>query len=55
MCRNDAMPDYLTDLFFAAILPIYEHHQQLLTDIEQRLASWSVLPYPIGTWSWNMY
>jgi len=40
MSHNDAMPDYLTDLFFATILPIYDHHQQLLADLEQRLASW---------------
>jgi len=40
MSRNDAMPDYLTDLFFGTILPIYEHHQQLLVELEQRLASW---------------
>jgi len=40
MSHNDAMPDYLTDLFFATILPIYDHHQQLLVDLEQRLASW---------------
>jgi len=40
MSRNDAMPDYLTDMFFGTILPIYDHHQQLLAELEQRLASW---------------
>ena len=40
MSVNDAMPDYLTDLFFSSILPIYDHHQQLLVELEQRLASW---------------
>ena len=40
MSHNDAMPDYLTDLFFGTMLPIYDHHQQLLVELEQRLASW---------------
>jgi hypothetical protein len=38
--RDDAMPDYITELFFAAFVPLYEHHQQMLVEIEQRLSSW---------------
>lgn len=40
--RADVVPDYLSDLLFNTIVPIYEFHCGLLKEIDQRLAIWFV-------------
>ena len=43
MSRVDVMPDYLSDVLFSTIVPIYEFHCGLLKEIDQRVAVWLVL------------
>ena len=42
MSRVDVMPDYVSDLLFNSIVPIYEFHCGLLKEIDQRVAVWYV-------------
>lgn len=45
MSRVDVMPDYLNDVLFSTIVPIYEFHCGLVKEIDQRVAIWFV-PWP---------
>jgi len=40
LSRVDVMSDYLMDMLFGSIVPIYDFHCGLLKELDQRLAVW---------------